>query len=159
MNDFTQIENTKIYPSLTLTEIASIDIDRLAADHQLKMNWVQKLSFRFFQKRLSRQIIKGRLNKNVTLQQANDIANRKNSNRRGKVSLIIGAIGLLTMFSGFLALLAIPLFIGGLVVGILGISKDEKKTMAIVGTVFNGLMILLILMALIALTAGGLRFA
>lgn len=77
MNDFTQIENTKIYPSLTLTEIASIDIDRLAADHQLKMNWVQKLSFRFFQKRLSRQIIKGRLNKNVTLQQANDIANRK----------------------------------------------------------------------------------
>lgn len=50
MNDFTQIENTKIYPSLTLTEIASIDIDRLAADHQLKMNWVQKLSFRFFQK-------------------------------------------------------------------------------------------------------------
>ncbi|MBK7606173.1 MAG: hypothetical protein IPI18_02605 [Saprospiraceae bacterium] len=63
------------------------------------------------------------------------------------------------MFSGFLALLAIPLFIGGLVVGILGISKDEKKTMAIVGTVFNGLMILLILMALIALTAGGLRFA
>ena len=73
--------------------------------------------------------------------------------------MIIGAIGLLTMFSGFLALLAIPLFIGGLVVGILGISKDEKKTMAIVGTVFNGLMILLILMALIALTAGGLRFA
>ena len=108
MNDFTQIENTKIYPSLTLTEIASIDIDRLAADHQLKMNWVQKLSFRFFQKRLSRQIIKGRLNKNVTLQQANDIANRKNSNRRGKVSLIIGAIGLLTMFSGFLALLSAP---------------------------------------------------
>lgn len=83
----------------------------------------------------------------------------KSRNRRGKVSFILGAIGLLTMFSGILAILSIPLFIGGLVIGILGISKDETKTMAIVGTIFNGLMLLLILIALTALVAGGLRFA
>ena len=146
-------------PPLTLKEFSAIDLNQWTKAQGLRMPWWQKLSFKFIQKRISKKIARGLLDGNTTLQQMQEQEQPKNANRRGGISLILGVAGLVFLFLGFLRILTIPLFVGGLVIGIRGIRKDQNKAMAIIGTIFSGLMLLLFLLALIILASWGFNFA
>ncbi|MFN7116258.1 MAG: hypothetical protein ACK4TA_05625 [Saprospiraceae bacterium] len=85
-------------------------------------------------------------------QKAAKTTERSNPNKRGLLSVIFGGASLVLLWTpiGFISFF---LLIAGLVLGILGLKRDAKKTLAIIGLILNIAMALLFLTAIILLTA------
>ena len=72
---------------------------------------------------------------------------KSNPNKRGFISTLLGVSGLFTMFF-FGNPLAVFFALVGLPLSIIGIIKDENKTLAIVGFVLNGMVLTFLLWTL-----------
>lgn len=80
---------------------------------------------------------------------------KSTNNKRGFLSLIIGGASLLLLLTPAAGIIFFA-SIAGLIFGILGLKRDQNKTMAIIGLIINGLMIILIIAAVATLFSSGL---
>jgi|GEM_PF-1447660 len=140
-----------ISSSMTVNQFLSIDPDQIRKSNGIKQAWVKRWTVRHAQHRLQKKIDNGKLTRESALNQA--FAKSNNPNNRGKWSLIIAGAGFLFLFLGPLAFLTLPLAIAGMVLGIMGIQKDNDSTMAVIGMVLGILTILLFLVAILILVA------
>ncbi len=126
---------------MTVNDFLAVDISSFKKADGKGLKWTQKLAFKAMQKNLARKVNKGKIEGTMTLEQAGNAAG---GNLYGLLSLIFSVVGL------FIPYLGLALLIAGLVLGIIGISRDNNPTMAIIGTVLSAVFLLLIIIVIAA---------
>ena len=106
-----------------------------------KLKWTERLAFKLVQKNLAKKVKKGKIEGTMPMHEAGNAAG---GNLYGLLSLIFSVVGLFVPFLG------LALLVAALVLGIIGINRDNNPTMAIIGTVLSGLFLFLILIVLLA---------
>ena len=141
--------NVSALSEMTIENFLSLDIKNMKQANGKKLKWTHRMALGMTQKKMARKVRKGKLDKTAKFA---TVANP--ANKRGRLSLILTVGGFLLLFVpvagiatlGFLASLV------GFGFGLSGIRKDEDNTMAIVGTIVGGTVILLTLIAIIWLS-------
>lgn len=102
----------------------------------------------FFQRILEKKIVKKFTKK---LGNAEDDKTKKGGNTFGLLATIVGAIGFLIMLFSqvpVIALLGLILGISAFFLGLVGIKRDESKTLGIVGVILGGLTVFIYLISI-----------
>ncbi len=127
---------------MTNEDFLSLTPKQVEAKTGEKMSLVQKMGLKIAQKRFKKE-----LKKNP------DARAEGNLDVVGLLSLIFGGLGLILLFTP-LGLLGLLLGIAGFVMGFVGMKKDgANKVFRILGIVFGGLTILLLLIGIIFIAA------
>jgi hypothetical protein len=115
--------------NISASEFIALTPKEIAKKTSEKMSWDERILLKIAQKRIKKQLAKG-------VQPPPTESKEGSSNKMGKISVILGGAGLLLLFSivEVLVILGLICVGAGLVFGIIGLVKDEKKTMAIIGT-------------------------
>ena len=132
---------------LTVNDFLAVDLQNLRTAEGKKLKWHQRFVAKTMQKSLARKVAKGKLDGNATLEQAGGAG----GNIHGLLSLIFSVVGLFVPYLGFAMLIA------ALVLGIIGLRKDNNPTMATIGLVLSAVFLLLLII-LIAVAAGSFWF-
>lgn len=111
----------------------------------------KKPAKKFF-KNMTQRVLENKIVKRLDKKFAKENAGRQVN--AGLLSLIFSAVGLLTMLVASNPIIAITgLLVGlaGFIFGIIGVSKDEKKALSILGIVFGSIAVLAFLGLLVAI--------
>ncbi len=133
---------------MTIEDFLAVDIKKLQQKSGQKMKWSNRLAFKMIQKKMARKVRKGKLDKTAKF---SSVANP--ANRRGRLSLILSCGGFILLFIPVVGIIGLLAALVGFGIGLSGLKKDEDNTMAIVGTVVGGVVLLLFLVALIWIAA------
>lgn len=139
--------------SMSVEDFLAMTPESYAAETGKKMKWRQRMAMKVVQKRMRKQLKKGKL-------KAEDASN--GGNLISLLSMIFG-LGSVLFFllgavaagggSGAIGLLSLLFAISGLVMGIIGLKKEDSMAMALVGTITGGLIVLIFLLAIILVAA------
>lgn len=130
---------------MTVNDFLTIDVKNYRSAEGKKMGWVKRMVITSAQKNLERKIKKGKLEGSTLMSQAEA---GPGNNTFGLLSLIFSVAG------WFIPYIGLPMIIAGFVLGIMGLRRDYNPTMAVIGTVFGALGVLVILLALIFVASG-----
>ena len=125
---------------MTVNDFISVDFKNYRTEEGKKLKWTSRLLFTGAQKKLARQVKQQKLDGNESME---DVAKGGGRNIHGLLSVIFAGAGL------FIPFLGLALIVAALVLGIIGIRRDYNPTMAIIGTVLSGVILLLFLIVLI----------
>ncbi|MDQ3015450.1 MAG: hypothetical protein M3R25_01820 [Bacteroidota bacterium] len=126
---------------MTVNDFLAVDLQNFKSADGKGLKWTQKLAFKAMQKSMARKVAKGKIEGTMSLEEAGTAAG---GNLYGLLSLIFSVVGL------FIPYLGLAMLIAGLVLGIIGITRDNNPTMAIIGTVLSAVFLLLILIVIAA---------
>jgi hypothetical protein len=145
-----ELPETSRLSSITVGQFLAIDFAKLDKEKKLNTNWLQRKLLRMEQIRLEKKVAKGKLEKNAALYSK---AAGSNPNKRGLLSTIFGGAAFLFGFIPVAGLLALPLAIVGLILGIKGLKRDADNTLSIVGIVLCSVFLFLFLLAIVVLAS------
>ena len=112
---------------------------------QRKPNFIERFAIRLAQKSIVKKIAKGEL----VASAAPDETGPGNPNKRGLVSLLFALVGILFLFiPGGLAGIGGLFAIAGFILGIIGLKRDEDKTLALIGTIVGAIVVTLYLLVI-----------
>lgn len=117
--------------TMTVNDFLATDFKGYRTAEGKKLKWTQRLSFGLVQKSLAKKIRKGKLDGHTPMTMV-----ARSPNIYGLLSLIFSIAGLLGRYYG------LAFIIAGLILGIIGIRKDADPTMAIIGTILSGAILL-----------------
>lgn len=139
--DFAMGPGKKAIPWETIAKLTPKEYEKLTGK---KMKWKEKIGLKILKWKAKRMT-----DSKATGQQK----------RQGTLSLILGAAALVCMFIpvGVVALIGLGLAVGGLVVGLKSI-KGNSNTAGIIGVVLSSLVLLIFLIAVVYVLAGGVIF-
>lgn len=137
-----------LWSTVTVEQFLAMDINRLHQSGLFHANWLQRQLLRQVQKKLAKKVAAGKLDQRLNVSDAVPHRSNNNQNTRGLLSVIFGGLGFIFLLLGSLSILSIPFAIAALILGIIGIKKDKNNTMAIIGLVFGGTVILLLILAI-----------
>lgn len=141
------------FNNMTVGDFLSVDVDKVRLEDGKKLKWNQRLAVKMMQKKYARQIKKGKLSNDTSIQDATD---SYPSNKFGLLSLIFSIVGLVCLFiPGPWAVLGSLFTIAGLICGIVGLNRDSEMVLAIIGLSISALLLLLFLVVLIAVVTWG----
>ena len=123
---------------LTVNDFLSFDAKTFRTAEGKKLKWTQRMAFQVMQKNLTRKMKKGKIDGNMTM----DEAAAAGGNLYGLLSLIFAVVGL------FVPYLGLALLIAALVLGIIGLKRDNNPTMATIGLVLSAVFLLLIIIVI-----------
>ena len=126
---------------MTVNDFLAVDVAGFKKADGKGLKWTQKLAFKAMQKNLARKVIKGKIEGTMTLEQAGSAAG---GNLYGLLSTIFAVVGL------FIPYLGLAMLIAALVLGIIGIKRDNNPTLAIIGTALSAAFLLLLIIVLAA---------
>lgn len=149
------LQSVSIDPQIIVEDFLVIEFKEFRTDEGKKIKWTQRLALHLVQKKLARQLRQGKIEVDTNVHTA---LKASAANKTGRLSLIFSIIGLLVLVIPYGNIFGFGLTIAGLVLGIIGIRRDENKTMAILGTVFGGISLLLYLIFLLAIAAFFVKF-
>ena len=110
-----------------------------------KPNFIERFAIRLAQKGIVKKIAKG----DLLLTASQDDTGAGNPNKRGLVSLLFALVGILFLFiPGGLAGIGGLFAIAGFILGIIGLKRDEDKTLALIGTIVGALVVTLYLLVI-----------
>ncbi|MEP7266980.1 MAG: hypothetical protein ABI844_05080 [Saprospiraceae bacterium] len=144
-----QIKLSEVMSEITVGQFLAMDIDRLSKNQSVKVNWLQRSVIRIAQKKFSKRVSNGKLRASTALFSKSASGQSNNPNIDGLWALLFGSTGFLFAFLGPLAILTLPMAIAAIVLGIIGIKKDQNSTMAIIGLVLGGVTIFLLFLAVV----------
>lgn len=142
--------------SLTIEQFIALDITKLQSNTLTHISWLQKIALKNAQKRLKKMVAKGKVDASKNLFQ-NEESFGNNGLGIGSCILGIGTL-LLILFPSSISILAIPLSLVGLILGIKGIKKDKKIWLAVSGTILNSIFFILFLIAFFVFISGGFSY-
>lgn len=125
---------------MTVNDFLALDIKNFKTADGRKLGWTKRIAFQGMQKNLAKKVKKGKLQGDMTMKEASALS----GNMYGFLSLILSVLGL------FIPYLGLAMLVAGLVLGIIGINRDNNPTMAIIGTVLSALFLLLLVIVVIA---------
>jgi len=125
---------------ITVNEFIAVDFKNYRTEEGKKLKWTSRLVFKGAQKKLARQVDQHKLDGDMLLE---DVAKGGGRNIHGLLSVIFAGAGL------FIPILGFGLIVAALILGIIGIRRDYNPTMAIIGTVLSGVILVLFLLVLI----------
>ncbi len=132
-------------PGLTAEDMLSTHYGAWRKKTGLKLNFFQRMGLRAAQRQYKRMAKRE--------QAFNPRQRAANPNKLGLIGLILGAAGIVFLFIPYVAVLSFFLAIAAIVVGAIGLSKDEKPGLAIGAIVLGGLTLLLVAVALVVVAA------
>lgn len=110
-----------------------------------KPNFIERFALRLAQKSIVKKMAKGEL----TAASSRDETASGNPNKRGLVSLLFALVGIIFLFiPGGLAGIGGLFAIAGFILGIIGLKRDEDKTLALIGTIVGALVVTLYLLVI-----------
>lgn len=136
--------------SLTVQQFIDFDLKSYRGADGKRLPFVKRVSLSIIQKKLAKDVKKGRLEANADFSNA---MKAPSANKRGLLSLIFSSLGLIFMFIPYVAILGFGLSVAGFVLGIIGLSRDEDMTMALLGVILGGIALLIYLLAIIVVAA------
>ena len=125
-------------PQVTVNDFLSIDVKNYRTADGKKLKWTKRLAFRVVQKNLERKVKKGKIDGDLAM----DDTKAAGGNLYGLLSLIFSVVGLFVPYVG------LALLVAAVVLGIVGIKRDNNPTMAIIGLIISALALLLILIVI-----------
>lgn len=137
--------------SLTVQQFIDFDLRSYRDGDGKRIPFIKRISLSIIQKKLARDVRKGRLEANEGLAEAMKAA--PSANKRGLLSLIFSSLGLIFMFIPYIVILGFGLSVAGFVLGIIGLNRDEDMTMALLGVILGGIGLLIYLLAIIVVAA------
>lgn len=141
---------------LTVNDFLAMDFKSYRDAEGKKLNWAKRIVLKGAQKNFAKKVKQGKLEGTANFQESASAVNR--ANRTGRFSLIFAALGLVMLFIPPIALLGFALGTAGFILGLIGLSKDEDPTMAIIGTVVGGIILLVFLLAVAVIASWGSWF-
>ncbi len=135
---------------MTVNDFLALDVKDYRTAGGNKLKWNQQLAFKIAQKNFTRKVQKGGLDENLNFHEA---ANVSPANRTGRLSLILSSVGLVFFFIPVVNIIGLGFSLAGLILGIIGLRKDEDQTMAIIGMVIGGLGVLISLLVIASVIA------
>jgi hypothetical protein len=124
---------------LTVNDFLSFDAKSYRTAEGKKLKWTQRMAFQVMQKNLARKVKKGKIAGDMTMDEA---AGAAGGNLYGLLSLIFAVVGL------FIPYLGLAMLIAALVLGIIGLKRDNNPTMATIGLVLSAIFLLLIIIVI-----------
>lgn len=116
-----------------------------SADNE-RLNWVQRVAIKSFQKNLAKKIGKGKMDPSVSVREVVE----GSGNRLGLLSIVFAVAGVLFLFiPGWVGYLGLLLSGIGIYFGLRGLQKDEDTLLALLGTIIGALVLLLNIIVLI----------
>ena len=128
-----------IASQMTVNDFIALDVNSYRTAEGKKLKWTQRLAFNLVKKNLERKVKKGKIDGDLSMDQAKGGAG---GNIHGLLSLIFSVVGL------FIPIVGLALLIAAFVLGLIGLKKDNNPTMAIIGLVVSGAFLLLILIVI-----------
>lgn len=125
-------------PQFTVNDFLSLDVKNYRTADGKKLKWTERLAFKVVQKNLARKVKKGKIDGDLAMEDAKAAG----GNLYGLLSLIFSVVGLFVPYVG------LALLVAAVVLGIIGINRDNNPTMAIIGLVISALALLLILIVI-----------
>lgn len=125
-------------PQITVNDFLSLDVKNYRTADGKKLKWTERLAFKVVQKNLARKVKKGKIDGDLAM----DDAKAAGGNLYGLLSLIFSVVGL------FIPYVGLALLVAAVVLGIVGIKRDNNPTMAIIGLIISALALLLILIVI-----------
>lgn len=123
---------------ITVNNFLAFDAKSYRTVDGKKLKWTERLAFKVVQKNLARKVQKGKIDGNMTMDQARAAG----GNIYGLLSLIFAVVGLFVPYIG------LALLIAAFVLGLIGIKRDNNPTMAIIGLVLSAVILLLLLIVI-----------
>jgi len=123
---------------ITINDFISLDVKNYRTADGKKLKWTKRLAFKIVQKSLARKVKKGKIDGDLAM----DDAKAAGGNLYGLLSLIFSVVGL------FIPYVGLAMLIAAVVLGIIGIKRDNNPTMAIIGLIISALALLLILIVI-----------
>lgn len=123
---------------LTVNDFLAFDAKSYRTVDGKKLKWTERLAFKVVQKNLARKVQKGKIDGEMTMDQARAAG----GNLYGLLSLIFAVVGL------FIPYVGLALLVAAFVLGIIGIKRDNNPTMAIIGLVLSAVILLLLLIVI-----------
>lgn len=123
---------------LTVNNFLAFDAKSYRTADGKKLKWTERLAFKVVQKNLARKVQKGKIDGDMTMDQAKAAG----GNIYGLLSLIFAVVGLFVPYVG------LALLIAAFVLGLIGIKRDNNPTMAIIGLVLSAVILLLLLIVI-----------
>jgi len=128
------------FSDVSASEFAALTPKEISKKTSKKMSWGERILMKIVQKRIKKQLAKG-------IQPSSAEGEAGGASKMGTVSIILalGGVGLavlaLPLDSISLVLLGAICVIMGLVFGIIGLKKDEKRAAAVIGTILSGVLL------------------
>jgi hypothetical protein len=138
------------YLSITVNDFIHTDIHSLRTADGKKLGWVKRMGVKMAQKNLEKQVRKGKLEGTASLENA---MRASSANKRGLLSVIFGALGIIFLFIPSISIIGLAFSIAGFVLGIIGLSRDEDFTLALIGTILGGVVLVIYLIAILFIAA------
>jgi hypothetical protein len=138
-------EKTTGLPHMTVGDFISMDLKLLRNADGRRLGFPKMTGAKIMQKSLAKQVRKGKISADADLKESMAAS----ANKRGLLSVIFSAAGLIFLFIPYVNILGLGFSIAGFVLGIIGIKRDADPTLAIIGTVLGGVALFIYLIAVI----------
>ena len=135
----------QLQAQMTVNDFLAFDAKNYRTLEGKKMGWFKRTAITVTQSNLAKKIKKGKIEGAMPL---SEVTAAGSNNIHGLLSVIFAVVGL------FIPYVGLAMLIAALVLGIIGIKRDANPTLAIIGTALAGAFLLLLIIALIALTSG-----
>lgn len=136
--------------TLSVQQFIDFDLKSYRDANGKKLPLLKRFSISILQKKLAKDVKKGRVEANADLSAA---MKAPSANKRGLLSLIFSSLGLIFLFIPYVAILGFGLSVAGFVLGIIGLSRDEDMTMALLGVILGGIGLFIYLLAIVIVAA------
>ena len=144
--------------AMTVNDFIALDFAEYRTAEGKKLKWTHRIGFKMAQKSYARGVRKDKIDGDANFYDAAKAVSP--ANRTGRLSLIFASAGLVLMFLSVpvLGIIGLGSSVAGLVLGLLGLKRDEDQTMALLGTIISSLALVLFLILVVSAAAWLSRF-
>ena len=132
--------------AMSIGDFIDVNLKSYKSPNNKRLNWVERIAIKSFQKKLAKKIGKEKLDPSVSVREVVE----GSGNRLGLLSIVFAVAGVLFLFIpswvGYLGLLLSGI---GIYFGLRGLQKDEDTLLALLGTIIGALVLLLNIIVLI----------